>query len=170
MFFESSNKTECFGCEACVQICPKNAITMNEDEEGFRYPSVDNEKCIQCGLCRKVCAHEHTPMKHSENKYVFGGYNLNHNIRFESTSGGAFSAIVDAFCDDNYVIFGAEAKGLLVFHSYITDKSELGKFRKSKYSQSIIGSSYKQIRQFLKEGKNIPPSFTPVDDTSSETA
>lgn len=161
MLFDSGNKTECFGCEACVQICPKNAITMNEDEEGFRYPSVDNEKCIQCGLCRKVCAHEHIPMKHSENKYVFGGYNLNHDIRFESTSGGAFSAIVDAFCDDNYVIFGAEAKGLLVFHSYITDKSELGKFRKSKYSQSIIGQSYKQVMQFLKEGKKVLFSGTP---------
>lgn len=161
MFFDNGNKTECFGCEACVQICPKNAITMNEDEEGFRYPGVDKGKCIQCGLCRKVCAHERTPMQHSENKYVFGGYNLNHDIRFESTSGGAFSAIVDAFCDDNYVIFGAEAKGLLVFHSYITNKDELEKYRKSKYSQSIIGKSYKQIGQFLKEGKKVLFSGTP---------
>ncbi len=58
-------------------------------------------------------------------KYVFGGYNLDSNVRFNSTSGGAFSAIVDSYCDENYVIFSAESDGLEVFHSYITDKREL---------------------------------------------
>lgn len=161
MFFDTGDKTECFGCEACLQVCNKSAIHMQEDSEGFRYPVVDLTKCINCGLCRNVCPHEHIPNKHERDKYVFGGYNLSHEIRFESTSGGAFSAIVNAFCDDSYVIFGAEAKGLQVFHSYISDKSELGKFRKSKYSQSIIGSSYKQVRQFLKEGKKVLFSGTP---------
>lgn len=161
MFLESGNKEECYGCEGCAQICPMNAITIDENSEGFRYPFVDMEKCIGCGMCRKVCPYEHTPKLHEENKYVFGGYNIDPLTRFESTSGGAFSAIVDAFCDENYVIFGAEAKGLLIFHNYIFDKRELGRFRKSKYSQSIMGKSYRNVQKFLAEGKKVLFSGTP---------
>jgi len=161
MFLDTENKIECFGCEACLQICGNNAISINEDEEGFRYPKINKEKCVNCGLCKKVCPYEHMPSKDIGNKYVFGGYSTDNNIRFNSTSGGAFSAIVNGFCDDNYVIFGAEAKGLCVFHSYITDKKDLGKFRKSKYSQSVIGFSYKYVRDFLKDGKKVLFSGTP---------
>ena len=94
-------------------------------------------------------------------KYVFGGFIKDQKIRFNSTSGGAFSAIVEAFCDDNYVIFGAAADGLDVYHTYITDKSELDKFRKSKYSQSKMGLTYKTVREFLLEGRKVLFSGTP---------
>lgn len=161
MYLDSENKSECFGCEGCVQACGKSAIKMIEDEEGFRYPHIDSSLCIGCYLCRKVCPFNNMPTKHTEDKYVFGGYNIDPKTRFNSTSGGAFSAIAYAFCDKNYEIFGAEAKGLLVFHSYITDKRKLGKFRKSKYSQSIIGPSYRNARKFLKDGKKVLFSGTP---------
>ena len=161
MFIDTGNKTECFGCEACSQACGVGAISIQEDEEGFRYPIIDKEKCKNCGLCRKVCPYEHMPSKDTGEKYVFGGYTLDNQTRFDSTSGGAFTAIVNSFCDNNYVIFGAEAKGLRVFHSYITEKNELDKFRKSKYSQSIMGYSYKYARDFLKEGKKVLFSGTP---------
>ena len=161
MYLDTRNKTECFGCEGCVQICAQSAIQMEEDEEGFRYPFIDSEKCINCGLCRKTCPYEHTPMKDSGSKYVYGGYSLDPKIRFESTSGGAFSAIVETFCDYDYAIFGAEAKGLTIEHGYITDILELGKFRKSKYLQSIIGSSYKRVKKFLNEGRKVLFSGTP---------
>jgi len=160
-YLESNVKNECFGCEACVQVCGKKAITMQEDSEGFRYPVIDESKCVSCGLCKKVCPYSNMPTRHSENKYVFGGYNQNAKIRSESTSGGAFSAIVDAWCDENYVIFGAQADGLKVFHSYIDDKSKLSLFRKSKYSQSIIGTAYSDAKHFLKNGKKVLFSGTP---------
>jgi len=104
MYLNTGEKTECFGCESCVQICAKGALTMIEDNEGFRYPVVDYQKCIQCELCRKVCPHIYMPEKHENNKFVFGGYSNDPRIRFESTSGGAFSAIVDSFCDEDYVV------------------------------------------------------------------
>ena len=47
--------SKCTGCEACAQICTKNAISMVEDSEGFRYPSINDNVCIDCGLCKKVC-------------------------------------------------------------------------------------------------------------------
>ena len=161
MYLTGGNQTECFGCESCIQICAKNALVMKEDSEGFRYPVLDAAKCVNCGLCRNVCPFEYMPPKNTGEKYVFGGYNTDPEIRFESTSGGAFSAVVNAFCDGNYVIFGAEAVKLQVRHSWITDKTQLGKFRKSKYSQSIIGNSYKDAKNFLKEGKKVVFSGTP---------
>lgn len=116
------DKGKCYGCEACVQICPKSALKMEEDDEGFRYPILNKDLCVKCNLCHQVCLYENMPVRYGKDKYVFGGYIKDEEVRFESTSGGAFSAIVDTFCDDNYVIFGAESKGLLVWHSYITDK------------------------------------------------
>ena len=48
-------KEECCGCTACYAICPKSAIEMKEDEEGFEYPHINEEICVQCGMCLKVC-------------------------------------------------------------------------------------------------------------------
>ena len=160
-YLDDQIKETCLGCEACSQVCSKSAISMKEDQDGFRYPVIDMAKCVDCGLCRKVCPYDSMPIRYKDDKYVFGGYSLDEEIRFESTSGGAFSEIVNAYCDDNYVIFGAEAKGLDVFHSYITDKADLSRFRKSKYSQSKIESAYKDVKRFLKEGKKVFFSGTP---------
>lgn len=154
-------KEKCYGCEACIQICPRDALSMKEDDEGFRYPLLDESLCVGCNLCHKVCPYENMPERHGSDKYAFGGYIKDEQIKFESTSGGAFSAIVDTFCDENYVIFGAESKGLLVWHSYITDKKDLAKFRKSKYSQSKMGKSYQQVKEFLNDGKKVLFSGTP---------
>lgn len=161
MSINITDKAKCCGCEACVQVCENNAITMHEDSEGFRYPIVNHELCAECGRCEKVCQYNEMPKKYQEDKYVFGGYHQNPMVRFESTSGGAFTAIVDAFCDNNHVVFGAESDGLTVHHGYILDKKDISKFRKSKYSQSIIGDSYKQVKAFLKEGKKVLFSGTP---------
>lgn len=160
-YLNTNIKESCFGCEACSQACSQVAISMDEDPNGFRYPVIDKTKCIDCGICRKVCPYESMPVRYRGGGYVFGGYSLDENIRFESTSGGAFSEIVNAYCDGNYVIFGAEAIGLEVFHSFIMDKTELSKYRKSKYSQSKIGSAYKDAKRFLKEGKQVLFSGTP---------
>ena len=63
-------KEKCYGCEACVQICPKDALVMKEDDEGFRYPLLDKERCIECNLCRQVCPYENMPKRYSSNKYM----------------------------------------------------------------------------------------------------
>lgn len=51
-----SDKSECCGCSACMAVCPKEAISMIEDEEGFLYPVIDEDKCIGCRQCINVCA------------------------------------------------------------------------------------------------------------------
>ncbi len=160
-YLVDKTKSKCFGCEACVQVCPKDAICMAEDEERFCYPTVNANLCVECGLCHKVCPYENQPERYVEEKAAFGGYLKNGRIRAESTSGGAFSAIAEAYCDENYVIFGAAADGLQVYHTFITDKSLLAKFRKSKYSQSHMGTAYKDVKRFLHDGKKVLFSGTP---------
>lgn len=160
-FLITSKKDECFGCEACSNSCPKSAIFFEEDDEGFRYPRIDFSLCIACKVCENVCPFANMPKKNAISSFVFGGYSLNQDIRFMSTSGGAFSEIVDAFCDDDYAIFGAVSDGLLVKHSCVFNKNEIAVFRKSKYSQSVIGDSYKKAKGFLKAGKKVLFSGTP---------
>lgn len=144
-----------------MQVCAKSAITMIEDKDGFRYPLLDESKCVECGLCKMTCPKNNMPLMFENDKYVFGGYHKDSETRFESTSGGAFSAIVDVFCDENYVIFGAEADGLNVSHKYIMDKAEIFRFRKSKYTQSNIGGAYTDAKDFLQQGKKVLFSGTP---------
>lgn len=160
-YLDNMNKSDCVGCEACSQVCAYSAVSFAEDEEGFRYPSVNNNLCVDCGLCRDVCPINNMPERYSDNKTAFGGYISDELVREQSTSGGAFSAIVDAWCDDNYVVFGAVTDGLTVGHSFITDKKELARFRKSKYSQSVVGTSYQDAQRFLKEGRKVVFSGTP---------
>ena len=126
-FLDTHIKSDCVGCEACLQVCAKSAIRLYEDDEGFRYPTIDLSKCVDCGLCRKVCPINNLPFRYSDDKIAFGGYHKNKYIKQESTSGGAFSAIVESWCDANYVIFGAYTDGLKVRHGYITNKKDIGK-------------------------------------------
>ena len=161
MYLTGGDRETCFGCEACRQNCPVNAIAMTTDDEGFRYPVIDQEKCMHCRMCEKTCPYEHMPEQQADHPYVFGGYHRDDAVRRASTSGGAFSAVVDAFCDENYVIFGAEAKGLQVFHSFVEDKYQLDRFRRSKYVQSEMGDSYRMVRTFLAQGKKVLFSGTP---------
>ena len=112
---ENFDKNNCCGCEACVQVCPQKAVCMKEDGEGFRYPEVNFDLCVDCGLCRKICQYIESVEKNTEEQLAFGGHINDSEILNESTSGGAFSAIADCFCDENYVIFGAESKGCLSF-------------------------------------------------------
>lgn len=57
-----NRKEECCGCTACFAVCPKNAINMCPDSEGFYYPIICEKKCVRCFRCISVC-----PIKHSVN-------------------------------------------------------------------------------------------------------
>lgn len=160
-YLSSGKESDCTGCGACHQICNCNAISMVENKYGFIYPQIDAAKCIKCGLCRKICPMEHEIIKHQTYKLSFGGYINDKIIREKSTSGGAFTAICRAFCDKNYVIYGASSERLLVFHKYVVDIANVEIFHSSKYAQSLMGKSYSEIRNFLKNGKKVLFSGTP---------
>ena len=160
-FLCTNNKNECFGCESCAQICPQKAINISEDCEGFRYPEINNKLCVECGLCHKVCPANNMPEASKDEKYAFGGYHKSRKIRHASTSGGAFTAIAQAWCDENYVVYGAASKGLEVFHYGVNDLRKLPLICKSKYSQSHIGNIFIKVKSDLMAGKKVLFSGTP---------
>lgn len=157
--------TKCCGCEGCKQICPTNCIKMVSDKKGFFYPCIDQEKCIDCGLCRKSCFYHHEIKKYDINNcYVY--LNSNPKYRFESSSSGAFEIVCRAFTEDckenEIIIFGAEInKDFKIQHAFSKGFATIGNFKKSKYVQSQIGNNFLLVKQFLKEGKRVIFSGTP---------
>ena len=155
------NKQSCSGCSACVQACPKQCISFEEDEQGFRYPSVNNELCVNCGLCEKVCPcineNEQTiPLD------IYAAKNPDEEIRKDSSSGGIFTMLAESIIDEGGVVFGARFNEKWnVVHDYTETKEGLAAFRGSKYVQSVIGDTYKQVRDFLKADRKVLFSGTP---------
>lgn len=154
-------KKWCCGCNACVQRCPKSCITMREDNEGFLYPEVNKEVCIDCGLCEKVC-----PVIHqgAERKplAIYAAKNKDEKIRLSSSSGGVFTALAECVIDEDGVVFGAKFdEDWSVVNDYTETKEGLAAFRGSKYVQSGIGNSFKNAEQFLKAGRKVLFSGTP---------
>lgn len=155
------NKQDCCGCSACAQRCPKQCITMAEDEEGFLYPKVDTANCIDCHLCEKVCPvinqyDTRTPLN------VYAAKNPDDTIRMNSSSGGVFTILAEQVINTGGVVFGAcWDDEWNIKHDYAECVDDLAKFRSSKYVQSRIGEAYSQVKCFLDGGRNVLFSGTP---------
>lgn len=154
-------KKNCCGCSACVQVCPKQCITFDEDKQGFRYPLVNKDVCIDCGLCEKVCPaiNQSEPKKPLK---VYAAKNPNEYIRMKSSSGGVFTMLAEAIIEEGGVVFGARFnEHWEVIHAYTETKEGLEPFRGSKYVQSIIGNTYVQAKEFLLSGRKVLFTGTP---------
>lgn len=152
---------DCCGCNACAQRCPQHCITLTEDDEGFLYPKVNTETCIECGLCEKICPvinqnHLKDPLE------VYAAINPNENIRKESSSGGIFTLLAEKIIFESGVVFGAcFDENWEVKHDYTETIEGLAAFRGSKYVQSRIEDNFLKAERFLKEGKKVLFSGTP---------
>lgn len=156
-----TDKHNCCGCSACVERCPKLCITMFEDEEGFLYPKVDEGKCIDCGLCEKVCP-VINQLESSKPIEVFAAKNSNEDVRMQSSSGGIFTILAERTIANDGVVFGAKFDDdWNVVHDYADTIEGTTAFRGSKYVQSKIGDNYKKAEEFLKEGREVLFTGTP---------
>ena len=156
-----SNKSKCCGCTACVSICPKQCITMREDEEGFLYPMVDSSLCIDCNLCKKICPELHSKERR-EPLNVYAAKHKNEQVRLASSSGGIFTLLAERIIDENGVVFGARFNSNWnVIHDYTETKKGLTAFRGSKYVQSYMGNCYQKVKFFLQQGRKVMFTGTP---------
>ena len=161
-FDSSHDKYDCCGCRACEQVCPKQAIVMETDDEGFLYPKIDACKCINCGLCNKVCPIEVGNISVEHPLAVYAAQYQNNKVLNNSSSGGIFSLIANYVFSKYGVVYGAAFDDdMYLQHIRITDIEELNKLRGSKYVQSDIEDTYKQAKTDLENGALVYFTGTP---------
>ena len=155
------SKELCCGCNACFQVCPKHCISMNEDKEGFLYPCVDVNICIDCHLCEKVCP-VINQKEHRTPVGVYAAKNKDEEARMKSSSGGLFILLAEKILSEKGVVFGARFdQNWEVVHDFAEDLKGVVEFQRSKYVQSRVGDSYKNAEEFLKQGKRVLFTGTP---------
>lgn len=168
----TARRDACSGCSACAAVCPKGAIVMKPDEEGFLCPVIDAEKCVRCGLCQKVCAFKENQTKRAENKIgcfesekfpqAFAVKHANAHIREMSQSGGLFTLISDPVLERGGVVYGAGFRDdLSVCHKRAATKEERDALRGSKYVQSDMDDAFRSVREDLKQGREVLFTGTP---------
>lgn len=148
-------KESCTGCGACMQSCNHGAIIMRYDNEGFLLPIIDKAKCVDCGLCQNHCP-ELRPIErldYEKQKYYALIYDQDRKI---SSSGGAFSVFAKWIISQGGIVYGATINEKFeVKHIGVESTGELNKLRGSKYVQSIIGDTYKDIRNHLRSNRKV---------------
>lgn len=138
----------CTGCSACMSSCPNKAITIIKDEYGFAFPRIDSDKCIDCFLCDKVCIKD--SFEDCDNRIcAWYGWHKDKDIRNNSSSGGAFSALAQSVLDHNGVIFACSFDVEKKEAHIISTKDDISLLTKSKYVDSFVGNAFLLIKEFL---------------------
>lgn len=155
------DKSRCSGCQACYNKCPKHAIEMVKDKNGFKYPKINTKLCINCGLCDRTCPIINK-LKVDNIPEIYVCYNRDKEVRAKSSSGGIFTLLATEIINRGGVVFGAAFNDdFSLSHQYIKNINELDKLRTSKYFQSNIGDTYKKAKEFLDADRYVLFTGTP---------
>lgn len=154
-----TDKSACCGCTACASICPKEAIEMTPDEEGFLYPSVDKCSCIECGLCDKVCPIQQKCESKLEKEESYVIRTKENDVLMNSTSGGFVTPLAEYVLDHNGIVCAAAYdENFAVKHILVNSTvggGSLDSIRGSKYVQSSLTDCYKKIKGYLEQNKMV---------------
>jgi len=135
---------------------------MSHDKDGFIHPEMDTERCIDCGLCKKVCPIINKNNKTKDPIDFIAATNKDDKIRLSSSSGGLFTLFAEWILDSKGIVFGAAYNDKWeVYHISVEKKEDISKLRGSKYVQSFIGDTYSQAEKELKKGRLVLFTGTP---------
>ncbi len=149
-----SDKNECCGCGACAAVCQHDAIQMQTDEEGFRYPVIDETKCISCQMCESVCPLKKVKDNTGLNQYY--GARADDMIRRRSSSGGMFTLLAKEILARGGIVYGAAFDSSMhVHHRKVESTEELDLIRRTKYVQSNIENVFQKVEKDLKSGRQV---------------
>lgn len=152
----------CTGCTACAAACPMDCIAMVPDAEGFSRPVIDTERCIDCGRCAAVCPVTAEALHLDGPTTAFAAVNSDEDVRRSSTSGGVFTMLCRWVLEREGVVFGAAYDSeFRVVHTVAENEAELEPMRGAKYAQSDLNGIYRQVREFLRQGRYVLFSGTP---------
>jgi ferredoxin len=134
---------------------------MSEDAEGFLYPKIDPEQCIECGNCERICPVIHRRESKKPN-WVYASQNPDEAIRLASSSGGIFTLLAERIIQENGTVFGVRFnENKEVIHDYTETIDGLAAFRGSKYVQSNTGETYRRVKNFLELNRKVLYTGTP---------
>lgn len=147
---------QCFGCCACYNCCPTSAISIKEDNWGNIIPKIDSDKCIDCGLCKKVCP-AINKSEFRKPKYAYAAISKDDETYTTATSGGIATTMSNFIINENGVVYGAAYVNNTaeLRHIRVDSIEGLEKLKGSKYVQSNIGLSFKQIKKDLDNNKEV---------------
>lgn len=151
------NSEQCTGCKMCGQVCPVSAISFAENETGFWYPRVSEDKCIRCGLCEKKCPALHPVKSLKEQPEVYAAWAKDKKIRLNSTSGGVCHELSRCVIDKGGYVAGVTYAEDFKSAHYIlvNDEYGLSKITQTKYFQADTNGVYEKIKYRLDEGKTV---------------
>lgn len=154
---------DCTACGACQNICQNQAVSMVRNKKGFLYPQIDADRCTECGQCLRVCPLEKELMiEQLTEAKVFALKSRNSDLRWRSTSGGAFSELAKIVLKRGGSIVGAAyQQDWSVKHEMINTEEEMDRLRRSKYQQSEMGFLYQKIKEELLKGREVLFCGTP---------
>lgn len=168
MNIKELNNDNCTGCMACVSVCPKNALSVCENKEGFLFPKLNKSLCVNCGKCVNICSSIDKEKIHNENIVVYGAHVKDKKILDRSQSGGMGWTIGKYFTENKGLVYGAVIdKNFLVKHIRCETTEDLKKTQGSKYVQSYISKEvYNNILKDINEGKKVLFTGTPCQCAS----
>lgn len=160
---EICEKALCCGCASCEQSCPKHCIKMIANKEGFWYPEIDQNECIDCGKCVRSCPVNGDAVKENRNRLkAYAAYCKDERVRLQSSSGGIFTIIAERILKQGGAVFGAAyTQNFTVAHECVECEKDLVKLRGAKYAQSDLGRCFGDIRSRLQAGQLVLFSGTP---------
>ena len=149
------DEKKCTGCGACAYSCPKSAIELVNNKEGFINPVIDKSLCVKCGICLNKCIADNPKYKNNPEPNCYAMM-ASDEIRKKSSSGGMFTVAAEHILNNGgYVCGAAYRDDFSVEHILIDNINDLGKLRGSKYIQSNCSCVFPKVKQLLEEQKVV---------------
>lgn len=142
----------CTSCQLCAAVCPKDAISISFDSNGFYRPFIDEERCVNCGICTKICyKFDKNVERYTQDKLdstlLYGAYAKDSEVLKNTTSGGVADILAHQLMRMGYkcvgVIYDSEKDAAT--HTIASNEDDLARFRGSKYIQSYTLDAFKEI-------------------------
>ncbi len=154
------DRGECSGCGACMWVCSTKCIKMVPDDEGFLYPHINEENCVSCGKCIKVCKYAKGEKKAV--RKILMGWSNDIQVRYNSSSGGIFYEISKHILANGGVVYGADySDEFKAIHIRVDSIENLSRLMGSKYMQSDLRNIFELIKSDIEQGRTVLFSGTP---------